>query len=198
MGKIEDLTGQRFGRLVARSDSGERSAGRSVLWLCTCDCGSTCKVNTGNLKSGHTKSCGCLARECKPALGRSRLKDLTGQRFGRLVVLRDSGGRSTGGSVLWLCNCDCGNTCKVQAGRLKTGNTKSCGCLPSRRPVDLTGQRFGRLVVLKDSRERPLGKVVWLCACDCGNIRKVNAGNLKSGHTKSCGCGRRCAKLAQK
>lgn len=55
----------------------------------------------------------------------SRL-DLTGERFGRLIVLRDVG-RYNGG-VLWLCECDCGRLIRVASGKLREGVTKSCGC----------------------------------------------------------------------
>ena len=57
---------------------------------------------------------------------------------------------------------------------------------------DLTGQRFGRLTVLEQGKDkhRPNGKrvVTWECVCDCGNKTNVSAGHLTSGHTWSCGC----------
>ena len=53
------------------------------------------------------------------------------------------------------------------------------------RKIDLTGQRFGQLVVLKDiGRKR--GLVFWLCQCDCGKQTKVISNNLRTGNTKSC------------
>lgn len=54
-------------------------------------------------------------------------KDLTGQRFGRLVAIRDSGKRK-GTFVLWECKCDCGNTKLVISSSLINGETTSCGC----------------------------------------------------------------------
>jgi len=53
---------------------------------------------------------------------------------------------------------------------------------------DLTGQRFGRLVVLYDTGERRGGQVIWRCRCDCGNKVDVRSGNLTSGNSMSCGC----------
>lgn len=53
---------------------------------------------------------------------------------------------------------------------------------------DLTGQRFGRLTVLKDSGERQKRMVMWLCKCDCGNFKKVRTDHLKDNRVKSCGC----------
>ena len=53
---------------------------------------------------------------------------------------------------------------------------------------ELSGQRFGRLVVLKSTKERIRRDIVWLCSCDCGAIKKINGANLKDGSTHSCGC----------
>lgn len=54
---------------------------------------------------------------------------LAGQRFGRLVVLKDSGKRKNHGRVVWDCLCDCGNLKEVRGEGLKSGGTRSCGCL---------------------------------------------------------------------
>ncbi|RHO08431.1 AP2 domain-containing protein [Clostridium sp. AM22-11AC] len=56
-----------------------------------------------------------------------KMIDLTGQRFGRLVVIERAGSR--GGKATWLCQCDCGNQTVVIGGILRRGLTKSCGCL---------------------------------------------------------------------
>lgn len=57
MGKFQDLTGQRFGRLTAIERV--ENKGNRTMWLCRCDCNEMCVVDGGNLRSGHTKSCGC-------------------------------------------------------------------------------------------------------------------------------------------
>lgn len=54
--------------------------------------------------------------------------------------------------------------------------------------VDLTGKRFGRLVVLGLDSVRGNGETYWNCICDCGNKKVASRGNLKSGNTQSCGC----------
>lgn len=56
-------------------------------------------------------------------------KNLAGQRFGRLLVLEDSGERTRCKRVIWLCLCGCGNIVKVRADCLRIEHTKSCGCL---------------------------------------------------------------------
>lgn len=55
-------------------------------------------------------------------------RDLTGQRFGRLVAIEDAGYADVGGGV-WKCQCDCGNKTYVAVNSLTTGKTRSCGCL---------------------------------------------------------------------
>lgn len=65
------------------------------------------------------------------------------------------------------------------------------------KPIDLTGQRFGLLVV--DSMSRTTGgRSFWFCTCDCGGVKEVLATNLRSGATISCGCRRRGPKLQVK
>lgn len=119
-----------------------------------------------------------------------------GVRFNRLEIF--DWAKSEQGSNLAVCRCDCGNIVKVQPFKLRAGHTKSCGCL-SRENLrsrnykrkgpkeDLTGQRFGRLVVLSQT-ERKYGPIRWLCSCDCGNETTAERGSLRTGHKKSCGC----------
>lgn len=108
--------------------------------------------------------------------------DLTGKRFGKLVVLKELGG----GRI--LCRCDCGTEKEFIKSNVKRGLTKSCGsCVRRHTRRDLiknmTGKRFGKLVVLKE-----LGYRRVLCRCDCGNIKEINKSHLLSGDVISCGC----------
>jgi hypothetical protein len=57
------------------------------------------------------------------------IRDLTGQRFGRLNVIKLEPFRSKSGRAIWKCLCDCGNIVDVNSTNLRSGNTKSCGCL---------------------------------------------------------------------
>lgn len=135
MARRIDLTGQRFGRLtVIAYDHAEHDGAH---WLCKCDCG-TEKVLAGySLRSGSTKSCGCLKSDAsREALDKARAvlkarprKDLTGQRFGRLVVLGLSDVPDRKGFIFWRVRCDCGTEKTVMQNNLVFGRTKSCGCL---------------------------------------------------------------------
>jgi len=119
-----DLTGKRFGRLVAVHYSESRN-GHSY-WFCLCGCGSHVIVRAQDLTAKHTRSCGCLQKEVvrKRNTPHGRVKDLRGQKFGRLQPLRYMIRKKA-----WLCLCDCGATTIVAGGRLRSGVVRSCGCL---------------------------------------------------------------------
>lgn len=63
MPKLIDRTGQRYGHLTVIERAGNSKSGHT-MWLCECDCGKHVKVESYNLATGHTKSCGCLSKEC--------------------------------------------------------------------------------------------------------------------------------------
>lgn len=66
--------------------------------------------------------------------------DLSGERFGRLTVIKDSGRRTARKVIIWDCICDCGNNKYVPTDYLTSGDTRSCGCLfkeISRRPKNV-------------------------------------------------------------
>lgn len=109
-----------------------------------------------------------------------RFIDLTGKTFTRLTVLSYLGDRG------WKCVCSCGKEKTVNGSDLRSGNTKSCGCLLRDKPnclIDLTGKTFGRLFVLR----RILGGK-YECRCVCGTVKTINGRYLRDGHTTSCGC----------
>ncbi len=121
--------------------------------------------------------------------------DLTGRQFGKLVVIaRAENDRWQ--HARWLCRCSYGTEKVVPAANLRRSNspTRSCGCL-QREIIDLTGQRFGRLVALDfelrdvpDKKRSNKQRAYWRCQCDCGRISHVTATNLRKGNTASCVC----------
>ena len=56
--------------------------------------------------------------------------------------------------------------------------------------IDLTGKRFGRLVVQQELPLRKNGQIIWECKCDCDTSIEVAGNNLKSGNTTACSCKR--------
>lgn len=109
--------------------------------------------------------------------------DLTGQVFGRLTVTSRLEGDA------WMCRCSCGKEHTVPGARLRSGNTSSCGCGKGRKVIDLTGQRFGRLVVIERAPAKSTKDSRWLVQCDCGIEPYSIFGHvLRSGRQQSCGC----------
>jgi hypothetical protein len=54
--------------------------------------------------------------------------------------------------------------------------------------IDETGNRYGRLTVVKNTGELKHGRLLWLCKCACGSEKKIAGKNLRNGDAKSCGC----------
>lgn len=131
--KYEDITGRLFGRLTAL----HKTTGSK--WLCRCDCGNEKEVEKGCLVRGTTRSCGCLRQEIT---GKKNLKDLTGQKFGRLLVL--SRAPSRGRNTFWLCECDCGTRKEIYGKSLYYGDTKSCGCIKMSRTAEKLAEYASR------------------------------------------------------
>lgn len=116
------------------------------------------------------------------------VKDLTGQRFGELTVIGDSGMRGAGGNVLWRCKCSCGKECLVPTSSLHAGLTRSCGHLYARKRKNIAGYRFGRLEAIKPLKQKKRGSIVWICKCDCGSVCLESVSNWGGGFKTSCGC----------
>lgn len=94
------------------------------MWHCRCSCGTEKNVQAIHLKSGASLSCGCLHKE---QIHKAKSKNLLGQHFGMLTVIKEAGSESN--FVTWICKCDCGNTTHpVRGNNLLSGMTKSCGC----------------------------------------------------------------------
>jgi hypothetical protein len=120
--------------------------------------------------------------------------NLTGQRFGRLTVIRPAEERDKFGCRQWVCRCDCGATPTVRGYCLRRGGAQSCGCLRRERRLNLAGRRFGRLKAIRPAEQRAkFGKIQWLCRCNCGRECTVTVDDLRAGKVRSCGCLRRSA-----
>jgi hypothetical protein len=117
-----DLVGQKFGKLTVVEPVPPFSQ------KCLCDCGNEVIVETSNLTSHNTQSCGCYQKQ---RANEVNFKSLVGQRFGKLVVTeRVTNNRFN--HVCYRCKCDCGGGTIVNSTNLKNGNTTSCGCIKSK------------------------------------------------------------------
>ena len=121
-----DIINMKFGRLKVIKQEGQYKNG-TKLYFCICDCGGTCKTSMPHLKRGEVKSCGCLSKEISSKNGKLGVKNIIGQKFGKLIVLEENSRSKYG--IKWKCQCDCGNFSIVLGTNLRRKNgTRSCGC----------------------------------------------------------------------
>lgn len=118
-----NITNQKFGRLLATKCVGSKNNIRQ--WEFICDCGNIIIKSASLVKFGAINSCGCLAKELT---SKRRFKDLTGKRFGRLLILYKNG-VDNHNHITWMCKCDCGKEKSISGNSLVSKNVKSCGCL---------------------------------------------------------------------
>lgn len=187
MAKRLDLVGKRFGNLLVVSRA-ENNAKGNTQWKCLCDCGNI-KIALGyDLTHGRTTTCGCK-RNISGKPSQKRIS-LIGNKYGKLTVVSLNEQESTRGVLAWDCVCDCGNSFIARGSNLKSGKATHCGCVKQEHGngfVDITGKHFERLTVI-GLNGRSKNGLRWDCVCECGNRVIVNGKDLRSGHTKSCGC----------
>lgn len=131
--RVKDLSGTRSGRLTVLREAQRDSRGL-VQWICLCDCGNEVVVRALSLK-GQTRSCGCLQKERARQVGASTAKDRTGEKTGRLLILRRADARIAGRTA-YVCKCDCGAEITARSSDLHQNRTQSCGCLQSERATE--------------------------------------------------------------
>ena len=132
LGRGKDLRNNKYGRLTPLYPL-EKRIKKFIVWHCKCDCGNECDVIGSHLISGHTRSCGCLNKEQITELGKSKFKDISGQKFGKLTVIKRIGKyqseTSKSNDIIYLCKCDCGKDVSILRSNLINHTTQSCGCL---------------------------------------------------------------------
>ncbi len=179
--------GDRIGRWTVLGEY-ELTGRNERKWLCRCDCGTERYVLERSLLYGGSESCGCLRKERALEINSP---DLTGQQFGELKVIQKVE-NTKHNSTQWLCKCSCGADYVVQGSLLVTGRRTRCPSKVHEKNyayVDITGQRFERLVAQYPSkRYDKSGSVIWHCKCDCGNEIDVPYNSLVYCNQKSCGC----------
>ena len=159
-----NLTGKKFDRLIVLRQVKIFHSGTFRLFcFCLCRCGNKKFILQHSLVAGDTRSCGCLHIE----EAQSRRVNIKGKKIFRLKVIEYSHSDKTG-RVFWKCKCLCGRIVNIASSNLRSGSTKSCGCLflekqlraqkrketkskhrKKRRRINLKNKKFGRLTVIK-------------------------------------------------
>lgn len=204
--KIDEI-GNKYGRLtVLREVTKDEKRGLTggVYWWCLCECGNTKIINGHSLRDGSTTSCGCYNKEIVSKNSKNKLIDISGNRYGDLIVLCRDVTTDDKYGTHWMCKCECGNIISVVKSSLKSGKTTSCGCkqrkiasknlsiTASNKYIDEVGNIYGKLTVIKRAErlKDDLEGVYWWCKCNCEleNVIRVRGVDLRNGHTQSCGC----------
>lgn len=124
-----DLTGKKFGRLTPQYYI------KGGKWHCICDCGKELDVDTRNLNSGHSKSCGCLNKDINSK--KNTVNMLNFENEGVKVLERD--GSTSNGIARWKCLCKkCGRIFTTEGSHLREGKINSCGCIHSQNEQKIT------------------------------------------------------------
>jgi len=108
-----NLTGNKYGELTVVGPNGVSKSGH-MLWDCICSCGKWLIIY-GNQLTGRSGTKGC--RRC------SQLKNIKGQKFGKLIAIKRLDEKNKGMSK-WLCKCSCGKLTEVTINHLTTGTQK--------------------------------------------------------------------------
>lgn len=132
------LVGQHIGRITVLKDLNQLNNDHRKIYFCKCDCGNYINLNSHYLLNSIEPSCGCYQIEKSRQNGQNSKKNLIGQRFGKLLVLRETNERTENGMAIWECLCDCGKITKICSSNLIGKKILSCGC---------TKQSHGELLI---------------------------------------------------
>lgn len=168
---------------------------------CLCDCGNEVIKSAYNIRhSRNPAHCGCMKEYYRAIQSEKSRVDLTGQRFGRLVVTDMIYEKNK--HTIVRCICDCGNVVERVNTYLTTGDTTSCGCYQREKTSncntkDFTGivSNYGIRFIKRHHQKNGNGGVwYWECECKCGNKFIALPAKVLNGHITSCGCAVRSAR----
>lgn len=166
--------------------------GRNKYYLCRCVCGKEKLVQSGALRNGRSRSCGCSRHVYIVPDG------YVGKTLGFWTVLEEV---EKDGEFFYRCRCVCGTERLVKYKDMPKLPGRSCGCIREQRKKEAAelararltaseiGKTFGSWTVLAlDETPRSSRQRYYLCRCVCGTERSVRRSSLLSGDSLSCGC----------
>lgn len=183
--KFIDITGKVFGLLtVLCFVESKKNNGRSErLYFCRCYCGRDITLTSTRIIR-DARNCGCIRRMRNQNQGLWKKRDLIGQRFGMLTVIKSTyNNLGTGKPPKCLCKCDCGNEKYIASNSLVTKATKSCGCISKNRfkniKLYLKKEKICKICNLSFKIEYPNQKKCSLCR-EIKDDTRSNRSNRKS------------------
>lgn len=166
-----ELLNKQFGFLtVVERIKNNNTKSQQSLWKCKCICGKLITLQGRHIPNRKNMHCGCL-------------KELSGKKFGKLIVKNKSKICKKDRLIYWDCICDCGKETSVPGSFLTRGIYSSCGC---KNGIKWEGRTFTFLTVVEKMKNVHPTKL--LCKCICNNETIVEASNLVKGAIISCGC----------
>jgi len=180
MGKKLDLTNQKFGKLTAIKPTDKRNSSGQIIWECICDCGNTFYAVGADLKRNKITHCDkCNIKK------NQYISIEPGDYINHKRIIKDTGLKTLNGTIIWECQCDCGNIYNLPTSEIHRFQ-KCSKCKQTKE--DLLGMKFGKLTVIEEAPTKD-GKAHWLCQCECGGTIIRSTYNLKHlGKYQGCGC----------
>lgn len=191
--------GDKFGRWICTGEWKYKIEGiikpRKLRYFeCICNCGTKRYVAIRSLFNGKSKSCGCITIEKA-----TKYPDPEkGDKFGYLTYTGEWEHRKTekktGKKKFFKCNCNCGTkNVWVVKNNLIHLRTRSCGCYSREQSskihkINIKGQTFNYLKVIKENSISKKGEIMWLCECKCSKQTIVRSSHLRNNQIESCGC----------
>jgi hypothetical protein len=189
-GSLQDLSNKKYGKLTILEFikyTGDKSP-RKAIWKVKCDCGKIFDINVANLKTGHTRSCGCLIRE-------KASNKYINKKFNNLTAIKLIEIKK--GQSHWLFRCDCGSEVIKRISSVKNGDTKSCGCVTKLNKINsnklVSDKKIGKLTPIEQigiyrGKAKKSVRSIWRFKCDCGNDYENVLSFVKRQKIGSCGC----------
>jgi hypothetical protein len=126
-----DITNKRFKRILVLSY--DHSDSKKSYWKVQCDCGKIFITRSDSLRSGKTKSCGCLQKEKAKIVGSKKAISEIGNIYGKLTII-DYGYNVSKNKKrkYWTAKCECGAIVNIRGSHLRGSSVISCGCVNSK------------------------------------------------------------------
>lgn len=189
MYQIKDWTGQKVNYFTVLELAPNYAAEHNIknhhrYWKCQCICGKICYIDSGKLRMGNCKSCGCM---------RSNKNNLAGKTFGRLTVidqnkeqtLKHSFKNNGDRRIYWNCKCNFCGTNTVRSSQSLLKNNQIC-CDNCKQIKNIIGEKNGKLTVIEFLGIDQTHNGIWKCQCQCGNTKILNTCLFRQVY--SCGC----------
>lgn len=142
IGKAKDLTNQKYNKLTVlfRVKILNKNYGKTVYWLCLCDCGNLFCSSGAHIVNGHNQGCGCIRKEQMSKLGESSRNDLTNYEYNKIKFLKFNPNYKqehfiSSKNAYWDCQCFCGKQFTAKASDILRNRIISCGCLNNGKSI---------------------------------------------------------------